>query len=258
MEDLKELKEKRIAELEYSAVMKFQTLEEMRERGMGKSSSRYEEVLKDYNNKLSELSFVKSLSDEEFIIYLKFPFNKMSELLPFNCGSEVRDFKNYRKFFKTIVFNVKKETKILEGTESFLSISEPLRKNHFLVKIPNCFNISVKDVVSFEYDREGKTILLKVRESCGKKQIKRIIDYLNRVEGHLVEYEDIVVQHLTPSYDVDYVHMFKGVVLVGFYEEPLTYDVKHDADNLRYFQMQFKYDKDIIEDETTSQKDNKS
>ena len=258
MEDLKELREKKIAELEYSTVKKFRTLEEMHERGIGKSSSSYEEVFDDYNDSLNELSFVKSLSDDEFIIYLKFPFNKVSQILPFNFYFTQKKFDEYKKVFKIIVSIIKKEGEIFEETESFLSISEPLKKNHFLVKIPDYFNISVKDVVSFEYDREGKRILLKVREACGKKQIKRIINFLNDESNNPVPYENIVVQHLTPSYEVDYTHIFKGVVLTGFYEEPLTYDVEYDDDKLRYFQMQFEYIRDIIEDETTSQENDKS
>ena len=247
MEDLKELKEKKINELRNSFFMIQSTLDETEKKG---SKSRYEEVLKLYQNKLKELNFVQSLNDKEFMVYLNLPFSKIREIIPFDFYDVSKEFEEYLKIFKNIINSVEKSEDVEDIQNSItgtLSIAEPLRKNHFLVYIPSYFNVSVKDVVSFDYNRENKTILITAREGCGKEQIKRILNFLNDDSNNGVPYQDIKVQHLTPSYDIEYTHVFKGVVLENFYEEPLTYQVKHDADNLRYFQMTFKYDKDSIE-----------
>ena len=246
--DWKETKEQKLNELRNSLYMTQGTLKQMEERNVSKQQ--IEEVSSLIQNKMYEINFVESLNEKDFMIYLSLPFSKMSEIMPFQCSTwdKSKIFEEYEKLFKSVSSTFKnKEYVNSSEVTSLLSIGEPFRKNNFLVKIPEYFNISVKDIVSFEYNRTQKTILIKVREICEKKQIQKIVNFLNDESSNGVPYDEIVVQHLTPSYDVDYTHVFGGVILEDFGEEPLTYDVKHDADNLRYFTMIFKYMKDRIE-----------
>ena len=246
--NISEQKRKKVDEIKYSIAMYMQTLADMSHRGVSKS--RVDEVNEELQNQYKLLEFISGLDDEDFCIYYNFPIDVIHKVFPF--ADTEHEIETYERLFQ--IYNGKEKERVktsLINSAISSKIGEPLRKNNYLVFVPEYFEIAPNEVVGFHYNYEEKGLSLTVRETSGKNQIKNIINYLNSENNdNPVPYENIIVKQLKPNLEVEYTHVFGGAVLKRFYEEPLTYKVKEGEDNCKYFTMVFEYQKQYI-DETT-------
>lgn len=247
--DIKELKRKKIDEIKYSIAMYMQTIVDMNQRGVSKE--RISEVDKELRNQYKLLDFISGLDNENFYIYYKFPIDVIHRVFPF--ANTEHEIETYERLFQ--IYNGKEKERVKTSLiDSAISskIGEPLRRNNYLVFVPKYFEVAPNEVVDFSYNYEEKDLAITVRETSGKNQIKKIINNLNEKDkgNGVLPYENIIVKQLKPNLEVEYTHVFGGVVLKRFYEEPLTYKVKEDEDNCKYFTMVFEYQKQYV-DETT-------
>ena len=246
--NISEQKRKKVDEIKYSIAMYMQTLADMSQRGVSKE--RISEVDKELRNQYKLLDFISGLDDEDFCVYYNFPIDVIHRVFPF--ANTEHEIETYEKLFQ--IYNGKEKERIKTSLiDSAISskIGEPLRRNNYLVFVPEYFEVAPNEVVNFSYNYEEKGLSLTVRETSGKNQIKNIINHLNgKNNGNGVPYENIIVKQLKPNLDVEYTHVFGGAVLKRFYEEPLTYKVKEGEDNCKYFTMVFEYEKQYIDEAT--------
>lgn len=246
----KELKEKKLIELKYTIEQYKKTIGDLLFYHKGENKDNVQLLEKEIVKFEKLIAFIEGMGEKEFEIYYSYPIDRIHNTFP-DCSVD-DDIECYEKIFKlcsddeTLYKNIK--------SCGDVSINEPARKNNYLVSLPEYFNISVSEVVAFSYAPEGQ-ILITVRETLGKKQIKKIVDYLNsKRNGNPESYQEIKYIQLTPNLNVDYVHVFKDVSFNRYIEFDSTYNVKED--NLKYFQMEFSFkSQDILDDETTNKED---
>ena len=214
MNKIEESRLRKLKETENTIKMYENTLEEMKDKD-NFTYSEIEDLLNDYKKRYELL---KTLSKEDFKTFS-------------NYSGSVEEFKKYLENKRNIVKNNR-------FSES-LKIKEPFRKNNFLVYLPEEFDISPDEIVSFMYN-EG-IIQIRVREICGKRQIKKLIELMKKTSVFPVIY----VEHLSPSLKVEYIHFYKDITLINYFEEELTYEIKED-NNLRFFTLTFNFKNHFI------------
>lgn len=237
--DLKSEKLRRIKELETSIQMYNSTIQEMTERGQ--CGQWIDMVMSKAEQVRRFLEFIKSMNDKQFEIYYDNPYDKVKNFLP----DTVSEYSFYKDLFSKLeVNNFKSERAIFKenGNHYLDDIIEPLRKNCYLVTLPDFYNIAENEVVEFWDDKKKKEIHLRVRETTGKRQIIKIYNilYNKHIDNEKVP-ETIYVNIITPNLQTDYVHVYNDCKLIDFFEDALTYKVDKDEDSFKYFSLTFSY-----------------
>lgn len=127
------------------------------------------------------------------------------------------------------------------------SINEPFRSYEFIVKLPEKYNTKENEVTYISIDRKKKRILIYIRESVGKMQIKNFLDDMNKkfLERIFTRSKDkITVFHLNTELETEYLNEFNNVKVTELFEEPLEYT--SDKNALHKFSVEFEYGSEII------------
>jgi hypothetical protein len=127
------------------------------------------------------------------------------------------------------------------------SINEPFRSYEFIVKLPEKYNTKENEITYISIDRKKKRILVYIRESVGKMQIKNFLDDMNKkfFERIFTRSKDkITVFHLNTELETEYLNEFNNVKVTELFEEPLEYT--SDKNALHKFSVEFEYGSEII------------
>lgn len=237
--DLKSEKLRRVKELENSIQMYNASIQEMVQRGQ--CEQWIDLVMSEAEKERRLLEFIKSMNDEQFEIYYDNPYDRVKKFLP----DTVSEFSFYKDLFSKLELNnCKPERAIFKknGNHYLDDVIEPLRKNGYLVTLPDFYNIAENEVVEFWDDKKKKEVHLRVRESAGKRQIIKIYNILySKHSDNGKAPETIYVNIVTPNLQTDYVHVYNNCELVDFFEDALTYKVDKDEDSFKYFSLTFSY-----------------
>ena len=136
----------------------------------------------------------------------------------------------------------------LDDLKDIYSIDEPFMNFYYLCTLPEYYDISENEVMTFYVDRKKKEISVNVRESVGKYQVAKLLTRLDRSFFEKlfglkkVNGEEIILRHLSSCGNIEYTEVFSNVQLENFTDSQLCYQ---DA-GCRTIFITFKYDAEKI------------
>lgn len=136
----------------------------------------------------------------------------------------------------------------LDDLKDIYSIDEPFMNFYYLCTLPEYYDISENEVMSFYVDRNKKEISINVRESVGKYQVAKLLTRLDRTFFEKlfglkkIKGEQIILRHLSSCGDIEYTEVFSNVQLENFKDSQLCYQ----DEGFRTIFITFKYEVEKI------------
>lgn len=136
----------------------------------------------------------------------------------------------------------------LDDLKDIYSIDEPFMNFYYLCTLPEYYDISENEVMTFYVDRNKKEISINVRESVGKYQVAKLLTRLDRTFFEKlfglkkIKGEQIILRHLSSCGDIEYTEVFSNVQLENFTDSQLCYQ----DEGFRTIFITFKYEVEKI------------
>lgn len=136
----------------------------------------------------------------------------------------------------------------LDDLKDIYSIDEPFMNFYYLCTLPEYYDISENEVMTFYVDRDKKEISINVRESVGKYQVAKLLARLDRTFFEKlfglkkIKGEQIILRHLSSCGDIEYTEVFSNVQLENFKDSQLCYQ----DEGFRTIFITFKYEVEKI------------
>ena len=136
----------------------------------------------------------------------------------------------------------------LDDLKDIYSIDEPFMNFYYLCTLPEYYDISENEVMTFYIDRNKKEISVNVRESVGKYQVAKLLTRLDRSFFEKlfglkkVNGEEIILRHLSSCGNIEYTEVFSNVQLENFTDSQLCYQ----DEGFRTIFITFKYEVEKI------------
>ena len=136
----------------------------------------------------------------------------------------------------------------LDDLKDIYSIDEPFMNFYYLCTLPEYYDISENEVMTFYVDRNKKEISINVRESVGKYQVAKLLARLDRTFFEKlfglkkIKGEQIILRHLSSCGDIEYTEVFSNVQLENFKDSQLCYQ----DEGFRTIFITFKYEVEKI------------